>query len=107
MKLTKSKLMEVIKDVILKEIRQLTNSQKIALGEDIVEIIAQDVLKIQTLDLRNSDELDFYDLPVWEIERALREAYQAGYENAMFDYEEDMSRSEPAFVEEQEFITGE
>ena len=40
--------------------------------------IAHDVLDIETLDTRKSDELDFHDLAVWSIEKALQVAYEAG-----------------------------
>ena len=43
-----------------------------------LEKIAEDVLKIKTLETRNSDGLDFYDLSVWSIKDALEEAYKAG-----------------------------
>jgi hypothetical protein len=34
--------------------------------------------EIETLETRNSDELDFYDLSVWEIKKMLLAAYYAG-----------------------------
>jgi len=40
--------------------------------------IARDVLGIETLETRKSDEADFHDLAVWTIERALKIAYEAG-----------------------------
>ncbi len=40
--------------------------------------IAADVLDIPTLDTRNSDELDFYDLSVWQIKAALEQAHYQG-----------------------------
>lgn len=40
--------------------------------------IAQEILSIETLETRRADVLDFYDLPVWLIKRALEAAYQAG-----------------------------
>jgi hypothetical protein len=46
----------------------------------IIEQIAKDVLGIETLETRNSDSLDFYDLAVWRIAEALALAYQAGIE---------------------------
>jgi hypothetical protein len=36
--------------------------------------------KIETLDQRMSDSLDFYDVPVWGIADALEAAYQRGLE---------------------------
>jgi hypothetical protein len=43
-----------------------------------LERIARDVLKIETLDTRRSDSLDFYDLAVWSVREALTQAYAAG-----------------------------
>ena len=43
-----------------------------------VRLIARDILGIETLDTRNSDGLDFHDLAVWQIRKALETAYEAG-----------------------------
>lgn len=43
-----------------------------------VEAIAQRHLNIETLQVRSSDRLDFYDVPVWSMREALTEAYLAG-----------------------------
>ena len=43
-----------------------------------IRLIAKDVLGIETLDTRKSDGLDFHDLAVWQIRKALEAAYQAG-----------------------------
>lgn len=40
--------------------------------------IAATTLGIPTLEIRGSDELDFHALSVWQIARALREAYESG-----------------------------
>jgi hypothetical protein len=40
--------------------------------------IAKEVLGIETLNTRNSDDLDFYNLSVWQIKEALEAAYEAG-----------------------------
>jgi len=40
--------------------------------------IARDVLGIETIETRKSDDLDFHDLAVWSIEKALEVAYEAG-----------------------------
>ena len=40
--------------------------------------IARDVLGLDTLETRRSDRLDFYDLAVWKIRKALADAYLAG-----------------------------
>ena len=43
-----------------------------------IRLIASDVLGIETLDTRKSDGLDFHDLAVWQIRKALEAAYEAG-----------------------------
>lgn len=43
-----------------------------------IRLIANDVLGIETLDARKSDSLDFHDLAVWQIRKALEAAYEAG-----------------------------
>lgn len=40
--------------------------------------IAQEELQVETLEQRWSDNLDFYDVSVWGIKRALERAYEAG-----------------------------
>ena len=40
--------------------------------------IARDILNIETLETRRSDRLDFHDLAVWSIRRALEAAFEAG-----------------------------
>jgi hypothetical protein len=40
--------------------------------------IARRVMRIPTLEARNSDRLDFHEVSVWEILKALRLAYRAG-----------------------------
>lgn len=40
--------------------------------------IAQEELQVETLEQRWSDNLDFYDIPVWCIKKALERAYEAG-----------------------------
>ncbi|HUT58079.1 MAG TPA: hypothetical protein VM238_14265 [Phycisphaerae bacterium] len=40
--------------------------------------IARDVLGVETLETRKSDQLDFHELAVWTIEEALKVAYEAG-----------------------------
>jgi len=39
-------------------------------------------LDIQTLQTRNSDQLDFHAVPVWAVKAALEAAYRAGMEAA-------------------------
>ena len=43
-----------------------------------ISAIALDILRIETLERRCGDELDFYDRAVWTIEAALQAAYEAG-----------------------------
>jgi len=43
-----------------------------------LEKIAQKHLRIETLEERHSDRLDFHDVAVWQIEAALKAAYEAG-----------------------------
>lgn len=40
--------------------------------------LAQEHLSIETLDTRNRDSLDFYDVSVWSVRSALEAAYLAG-----------------------------
>ena len=46
--------------------------------DTILTLIAQEHLYIETLETRNRDVLDFYDLPVWHIKAALQAAFEAG-----------------------------
>jgi hypothetical protein len=43
-----------------------------------IKQIARDELGLETLDARNSDQLDFHELAVWQIKKALLKAYEAG-----------------------------
>ena len=43
-----------------------------------LENIANNVLGIDTLETRNSDSLDFYEVSVWGIKEALMQAYNMG-----------------------------
>ena len=42
--------------------------------------IATQILNLETLDTRNSDRLDFHELSVWQIKKALEAAFTAGQE---------------------------
>ncbi|MEX2185709.1 MAG: hypothetical protein WD875_02900 [Pirellulales bacterium] len=44
--------------------------------------IAKRELQVPTLDVRNSDGLDFHEIAVWSLQRALRLAYRAGHDAA-------------------------
>ena len=43
-----------------------------------IQRIAQNTLRIETLETRNSDQLDFHDISVWMLRAALEEAFQSG-----------------------------
>lgn len=51
-------------------------------AEKTIERIARDILRIETLETRKSDSLDFHDVAVWSIKDALEAAYRAGQEAA-------------------------
>lgn len=44
--------------------------------------IATRILRVETLETRHSDRLDFYDTAVWSIRAALEAAYLAGVASA-------------------------
>jgi len=46
--------------------------------EQEIEEITRRILKIESLETRNSDGLDFHELAVWTIQAALEAAYEAG-----------------------------
>ena len=46
--------------------------------QNILLQIAKNNLFIKTLETQNSDSLDFHDVSVWAIKKALEEAYKAG-----------------------------
>ena len=50
---------------------------------EIIEQIAKRHLHVETLEVRNSDSLDFYDCSIWAIQNALEKAYKAGYKKAL------------------------
>jgi hypothetical protein len=43
--------------------------------------IAKEHLRIETLETRNSDSLDFHDVSVWGIKAALEAAFKLGQDN--------------------------
>jgi hypothetical protein len=45
--------------------------------------IAQQHLKVETLETRHSDSLDFHDVAVWQIEEALEAAFEAGRQDGL------------------------
>lgn len=46
--------------------------------DQLLQRIAAEHLFVETLETRNSDRLDFYELSVWGIRQALIDAYEAG-----------------------------
>ncbi|HEX7010763.1 MAG TPA: hypothetical protein VF184_12340 [Phycisphaeraceae bacterium] len=46
--------------------------------DQAVQRIAREVLDLETLDERRMDDPDFHELSVWQIRRALEQAYEAG-----------------------------
>ena len=48
--------------------------------EKLLEQIAKEHLRVETLERRRSDSLDFHDCSVWGIKAALEAAYNAGLE---------------------------
>ena len=56
---------------------QMTKYQEEKL-DAIFTRIAQEELQVETLEQRWSDNLDFYDIPVWGIKKALERAYEEG-----------------------------
>ena len=46
--------------------------------QQTIEQIAREQLDIPTLERRRMDDLDFHDVAVWQVEKALAAAYDAG-----------------------------
>jgi hypothetical protein len=55
--------------------------------------IAREVLSLETLQTRNSDRLDFREQAVWQIAKALSEAYEAGRAAAPLSAKTDKSKT--------------
>ena len=49
---------------------------------EAIRTIATTILRLESLETRNSDALDFHDLAVWKIAEALSAAYEAGLRSA-------------------------
>lgn len=58
----------------------MTKRQQEKLNAILTEIAIEE-LQIETLEKRWSDNLDFYDVSVWGIKRALERAYEAGQQS--------------------------
>lgn len=54
----------------------MTENQE--LFNKILTQIAKKNLRIETLETRNMDDLDFHDVAVWSVKEALQEAFFAG-----------------------------
>jgi hypothetical protein len=48
---------------------------------DVIARIARDALGIKTLERQWSDQLDFHEVAVWSVERALQAAFDAGVQS--------------------------
>lgn len=53
-------------------------SKKEPTVDELLAAIAKEQLRIDTLETRNSDSLDFHDVAVWSVKAALEAAYRAG-----------------------------
>ncbi len=62
------------------EVVKMTKCQQEKLNT-LLTAIAQEELLVETLETRMSDNLDFYDVSVWGIKRALERAYEAGQQS--------------------------
>jgi hypothetical protein len=51
---------------------------------ELLTEIANEFLNIETLESRNSDWLDFHEVPVWNVRAALEVAFAAGQASAAF-----------------------
>jgi len=59
--------------------------------QDKMKEIASKYLSVETLDVQNSDDKDFHDLAVWDIERALMAAFEAGVDRTTTQYDKALS----------------
>jgi hypothetical protein len=48
---------------------------------DLIARIARKVLGIKTLEVQSSDRLDFHEVSVWAVQKALQDAYDAGVQS--------------------------
>jgi len=56
----------------------IATKAKPAAPEALILAIATRHFFVETLDTRNSDQLDFHDVAVWAMRAALEDAYEAG-----------------------------
>ena len=62
----------------------------------LLELARKAVPGLETLQTRNSDRLDFYELAVWNLVDALRAAYELGMGGGMLPHPLPASSREPA-----------
>lgn len=60
-----------------------TQTAPVAAPADVILTIAKEHFFVETLDSRNRDHLDFHEVSVVGMQRALQAAYQAGQEAAL------------------------
>lgn len=56
----------------------MANEVKDVVRDAVIKKIAREQLWLETLEVRNSDSLDFHELSVGQLQRALEAAYEAG-----------------------------
>ena len=49
-------------------------------NEEMLTKIANEVLNIESLETKNSDNKDFHDVAVWDVKQALEKAFALGIE---------------------------
>ena len=59
--------------------RRCTKTDPNAQRDALILEIAQRQFRLETLETRNWDRLDFHDVAVWAIRAALEEAFEAGH----------------------------
>lgn len=57
--------------------------------------IASRVLRVPTLEARNSDRLDFHEVGIWQLREALETAYDAGFRAATTPVADDTEQQSP------------
>ena len=62
-------------------------------AETVIAEIADQRLGIETLEGRGVDRLDFHEVGVWGVRKALAAAYRAGYEAGVHDAGETLGRA--------------
>lgn len=55
-----------------------TQKRQDAFRDAHLQLIAKEILGLETLETRNSDSLDFREHAVWTLKAALEAAYEAG-----------------------------